>query len=188
MKDTNCTSAGRPTAGMGSSFLWLCFLSNDANHLSRCKNMNISRELQCFRKQWNMYLWGGSLVFGCIFFLHSQLFEVNSNLRSERIVALSVSQALLERVSHLHTSEGRSHHLGPNEETSPHIRMKSSNDRGSRRYRGQEWSVGSELRGEGRDFGIASAVGFTVSLPAERNSLLWALLVLVNGVLTKRIV
>lgn len=48
--------------------------------------------------------------------------------------------------------------------------------------------MGSELRGEGRDFGIASAVRFTVSLPEERNSLLWALLVLVNGVLTKRVV
>lgn len=83
-----------------------------------------------------MYLLGGSLVFGQIFFLHSQLFEVNSNLRSERIIALSVSQALLERVSHLHTSEGRSHHLGPNEETSPQIHMKSSNNRGSRRHRG----------------------------------------------------
>lgn len=47
--------------------------------------------------------------------------------------------------------------------------------------------MGSELRGEGCDYGIASAVWFTVSLPEERNSLLWVLLVLVNGVLTKRV-
>ena len=29
---------------------------------------------------------------------------------------------------------------------------------------------GSEFKGEGRDFGIAAAVRFTVSLPEERNS------------------
>lgn len=46
--------------------------------------------------------------------------------------------------------------------------------------------MGSKLRGEGWDFGIASAARFTVSLPEERNSLLWALLVLVNGELTKK--
>lgn len=55
-----------------------------------------------------------------VFFLHSQLFEVNSNVGSERIIALSASQALLERVSHLHTSEGRAHPLMRR----PHLRSR----------------------------------------------------------------
>lgn len=90
-------------------------------------------------------------------------------------------------MSHLHTSEGRSHHLGPNEETSAliHIKVVITEGLEDTEVKNEEW--GSELKGEGWDFGIASAVWFTVSLPGERNSLLGALLVLVNGVLTKRV-